>query len=104
MSENIRSSIMKGQIHNRPSLTTSNLSAFLRDQVREDSNRELDWLWAAKQVTTAEEIRYCMERALYINPNNRQTQRALAKLQIQPANASTAQHINSKGLTQTSNQ
>ncbi|MEO8392606.1 MAG: hypothetical protein ABI700_06405 [Chloroflexota bacterium] len=95
---------MKPQIYNRPSLTISNVSAFLRDWIRDDSNHELDWLWAAEQVTTAEEIRYCMERALYINPDNRQTQRALAKLQVQPENVGAARSIDSTGLTQTSNQ
>jgi len=71
---------MKDQMHVRPSLSVSNPSTFLRDVVREDSNHELDWLWAANQVTAAEESRYCLERALYINPDNRDTQRALSKL------------------------
>jgi hypothetical protein len=64
----------------RPSLTTSSPSALLREQIQEDSNRERDWLWAASQVTHPEEIHYCLERALYINPMNRDTRYALSKL------------------------
>ena len=71
---------MKTQPLNRPVLTCSNPSPLLRDQIREDSNHELDWLWAAEQVTMLEEIRYCLERALYINPTNHETQHALGKL------------------------
>ena len=71
---------MKMQPLNRPVLTTSNPSPLLVDQIREDSNYELDWLWAADQVTVLEEICYCLQRALYINPNNHETGRALLKL------------------------
>ena len=63
----------------RPALTTSSPSAFLREQIQEDSNRERDWLWAASQVTHPEEIRYCLERVLYINPKNHDTRYALSK-------------------------
>jgi hypothetical protein len=64
----------------RPSLTVSNPTPFLRDRIQEDSNYEMEWLWAASQVTVPEEIRYCLERVLYINPNNRDTQYALSIL------------------------
>jgi hypothetical protein len=64
----------------RPVLLVLNPSLFLRNQLREDSNCEQDWLWAAGQVTVADEIRYCLERPLYINPDNRETQRTLFKL------------------------
>jgi hypothetical protein len=71
---------MNTQHHERPVLTCGNPSPFLREQIREDSNYEMDWLWAAEQVSATEETRYCLERALYINPDNRETQRALRKL------------------------
>jgi len=93
---------MKAQTLNRPSLSISNIGPFLRDQMCEDSNRELDWLWAAEQVIAVEEIRYCLERALYINPDNGDTRRALSKLVVQPANTGAVQRVNSKGLTQPS--
>lgn len=93
-------SIMKGQTHIRPSLSMSNPSTFLRDMVGEDSNHELDWLWAAGQVTAAEEIRYCLERALYVNPNNRDTQRALSKFVARPVTTNESQWVNDPSLAQ----
>ena len=86
---------------NRPALRVPNPSVFLRDQLHEDSNCELDWLWAASQVATAEEIRYCLERALYINPDNRETQRALSKLLARHA-ADEKQAVNRPGFAQAS--
>jgi hypothetical protein len=65
-------------------------SAFLCECMKEDSNFEIEWLWAASQVSLPEEIRYCLERALYINPKNRQTQEKLFKLLTQ--RAKTARH------------
>ena len=85
----------------RPSLSLSNPSLYLRDQLREDSNHELDWLWAASQVAAAEEIRYCLERALYINPDNHETQRALSKLVTRHA-ADEKQAVNRPGFAQAS--
>lgn len=67
----------------RPVLSISNPSPFLRDRISEDSNYELDWLWSAKQVSVIEEVCYCLERALYINPDNIETQRFLRKLSPQ---------------------
>src|SRR5262245_25854269 len=34
--------------------------------LRDDSNQELDWLWAYMQVTREDQRRYCLERALAI--------------------------------------
>ena len=86
---------------NRPVLTVSNPSAFLRDQLREDSNYELDWLWATSQVTAAEEIRYCLERVLYINPDNQDAQRILSKLSAHRAADATVQ-VNRQSFAQVS--
>jgi hypothetical protein len=85
----------------RPSLTVSNPSSLLCDMVREDSNYELDWLWAAEQVTAADEIRYCLERALYINPDNQDAQRILSKLSAHRAADETVQ-VNRQGFAQAS--
>lgn len=71
-----------------PQNTISNPSAFFAERVRDNSNLEMEWLWAASEVTSPEEKRYCLLRALYINPDNRETQRALEVLdreQQQPA-------------------
>jgi hypothetical protein len=38
--------------------------------LRDDSNLELDWLWAAAQLTDAVQRRYCLKRALAINPKS----------------------------------
>jgi hypothetical protein len=85
----------------RPVLTVSNPSVLLRDQLREDSNHERDWLWTASQVTAAEEIRYCLERVLYINPDNQDAQRILSKLSAQRAADETVQ-VNRQGFAQAS--
>jgi hypothetical protein len=55
--------------------------------VREGSNLELDWLWLAGQVTRDAERRYCLERALYINPHSDAAQQGLATLARQTAPA-----------------
>jgi hypothetical protein len=38
--------------------------------LRDGSNIEMDWLWTAGQVSRQSERRYCLERALYINPQS----------------------------------
>ena len=91
---------MKTQSHSRPVLTSGNPSPFLRDQICGDSNYELDWLWSAEQVTVLEEIRYCLERALYINPNNHETERALWKLPQNRTATSESQQIEHPGRVQ----
>jgi hypothetical protein len=48
--------------------------------VRDNSNLELDWLWLATQVTRDAERRYCLERALVINPHSAAAREALATL------------------------
>ena len=54
--------------------------------LREDSNLEQDWLWFSTQVTEEKELRYCLERALYINPHSVEARRELARLaRHQPA-------------------
>lgn len=60
-------------------------SLVLAKALFEDSNLELEWLWVADRVPTIEERRYCLRRAHYINPNNRQTQSELKILLNQQA-------------------
>lgn len=52
--------------------------------LREDSNLEMDWLWLATRVTSAGERRYCLQRALAINPESRLARRGLAQLHKHP--------------------
>lgn len=52
--------------------------------LREDSNHEIDWLWTAAHLTDADQRRYCLERALAINPRNERARRDLARLTIAP--------------------
>ena len=40
--------------------------------LQEDSNQEVDWLFWASKLTARDEQLYCLERALYINPNSRE--------------------------------
>ncbi len=49
----------------------TNPSDILKDAIAEDSNLASDWLWYAQQVENDAERRYCFERILYINPNDR---------------------------------
>jgi hypothetical protein len=46
----------------------------------DDSNLEMDWLWYAANMVTASQRRFCLERALDINPDSELAQHALAKL------------------------
>jgi hypothetical protein len=48
--------------------------------IADNVNLELEWLWLARQVTREEERRYCLERALYINPYSAMAQHELARL------------------------
>jgi hypothetical protein len=58
-----------------------NPSATLQQAINEDSNLEMDWLWFAEQVSDKSEIRYCLGRALYINPNSRAAHAQLRALE-----------------------
>jgi len=86
----------------RPALTMSNPSPFLRDQFREDSVYEMDWLWASTQVTAPEEVRYCLERALYINPDNPVTERELSKLSVRRADVGETIEVNEQDFAHAS--
>jgi len=54
-------------------------SLFLQG-LREDSNLELDWLWLATQLASQHEQRYCLLRALAINPHSELARRGLSLL------------------------
>jgi hypothetical protein len=48
------------------------------DALRDAPNLEMDWIWLACRVARETERRYCLERALYINPNSATARRMLA--------------------------
>jgi hypothetical protein len=48
--------------------------------LHDNSNFELDWLWYAAHIIDATERRYCLKRALAINPHSSLARSALAKL------------------------
>jgi hypothetical protein len=48
--------------------------------LRDDSNQALDWLWAYVHVTREDQRRYCLERALAIDPKSEIALRELAQL------------------------
>ncbi len=50
------------------------------EALREDSNREMDWLWAAAHLADPDQRRYCLERVLAINPRSERAQHSLAQL------------------------
>ncbi len=68
---------------NRPTAPISSASPLFQQALQEDSNRLMDWLWYAGQMTSPAEQRYCYERALYINPLDERAARALRNLQTQ---------------------
>jgi hypothetical protein len=47
---------------------------------KENSNLEVDWLWYAANMANDAQRRYCLERALAINPQSELAKNALAKL------------------------
>lgn len=55
------------------------VSELFAQALHEDSNLELDWLWYAAQLDRADERSYCLERALQINPRNRQARQQLSR-------------------------
>jgi hypothetical protein len=48
--------------------------------VEDGSNLEMDWLWLATQVPAGDERRYCLLRALAINPASQIARRELQSL------------------------
>jgi hypothetical protein len=87
---NIASTLPTSMILNRArSRSTVDITAIqARDTAAEifaealidDSNHELDWLWAASQLTDVVQRRYCLERALAINADSEMARRELGAL------------------------
>ena len=68
------------QLTSFPTPPQTTPSPLFAQVLREGSNYELAWLWAATQLTRSDEVRYCLERALYINPRSRAARLGLREL------------------------
>jgi hypothetical protein len=55
-------------------------SDLLARALRDDPNIAMDWLWLCSQVSSAAEQRYCLDRALAINPHSEIARSQRAKL------------------------
>jgi hypothetical protein len=59
---------------------TARATHMFAQALHENSNYELDWLWYAAHMIGAAERRYCIKRALAINPHSSLARSALANL------------------------
>src|SRR4051812_40964957 len=64
----------------RREFATARAAQLFTQALHEHSKVELDWLWYAANMTGAAERRYCLNRALAINPASSIARNALAKL------------------------
>ena len=66
--------------HSEAADAVSSDSQMLRQAVFASSPHEVDWLLYAAMMTDTAKQRYCLERALAINPDSDLARRALARL------------------------
>lgn len=64
----------------RLEFATARATHLFAQALHENSNLELDWLWYAANMIGAAERRYCLNRALEINPHSNLARSALAQL------------------------
>jgi hypothetical protein len=64
----------------QPAADAARSARLFAQALREDSNLAMDWLWYAAQIADEAKRRYCIERALAINPDSELAKRALAEL------------------------
>lgn len=58
-------------------MTEQEINALFQEAVQQNWNNEMEWLWLAELVTSDEQRITCLQHALHINPDNRNTQRQL---------------------------
>ena len=68
----------------RLEFATARATRLFVQALHENSILEMDWLWYAANMTGDVERRYCLNRALAINPHSSLARSALAKLPKQP--------------------
>ena len=61
--------------------------ALLAKVLQQDPNNEAAWIWMSGTVDDIDQRRYCLEKALEINPANAAAQTGLLRLGFQPPNA-----------------
>lgn len=59
----------------------------LAQVLQQDPSNEAAWIWMSGTVEDIDQRRYCLEKALEINPDNAAAQAGLARLGVQPPNA-----------------
>ncbi len=64
----------------RREFATARATHLFAQALHAHSNIEMDWLWYAVNMTGAVERRYCLNRALAINPQSSLARDALARL------------------------
>ena len=64
----------------RLEFATARATHLFAQALHENSHLEMDWLWYAANMTGDVERRYCLNRALAINPHSSLARSALAKL------------------------
>ena len=79
----------------RLEFATAHATHLFAQALHENSNLELDWLWYAANMTGDVERRYCLNRALAINPQSSLARSALAKL---PKHAQAASEVAAQPL------
>jgi hypothetical protein len=74
---------MKANSHHtvQPENRIAQPSAVLAEMIRDGSNYEHEWLWAAQRVDDLQEKQYCLQRALYINPQSIDARRQLRAIE-----------------------
>ena len=66
---------------------TARGKALLAKVLQQDPNNEAAWIWMSGTVEDIYQRRYCLEKALEINPANAAAQAGLLRLGFQPPNA-----------------
>jgi hypothetical protein len=64
--------------------TAEPINDLFRQALIEDSNLEMDWLWLATRVSSLQQRRFALERALQINPRSELARRGLIQLSRRP--------------------
>jgi tetratricopeptide (TPR) repeat protein len=68
----------------------------LKNLIQEEPNNEQVWLWMFTCVDKPEQKKYCLQKALEINPNNTDARKAFEKLLGKEALPSSAQPMRSQ--------
>ena len=62
----------------------------LKKIVQAEPDNEKAWLWLYSCVESVEQKKYCLQKAIKINPNNQKAHNALSKFDVQPSTSKQA--------------